>query len=67
VHTAQGRLTGWILSILPLALGCGLYLLDPKMMSILWTRPIGLKLLAASVVMTITGGLVIRKIVNMEV
>ena len=67
VHTAQGRLTGWILSLLPLALGIGLYLIDPKTMSILWTRPIGLKLIALSVVMTIVGGLVIRKIVNMEV
>ncbi|HWB33618.1 MAG TPA: type II secretion system F family protein [Acidobacteriaceae bacterium] len=67
VHTAQGRLTGWILSLLPLALGCGLYLIDPKTMSILWTRKIGQELLALSVVMTIVGGLVIRKIVNMEV
>jgi tight adherence protein B len=67
VHTAQGRLTGWILSFLPLALGIGLYLIDPGTMSILWTRPIGLKLMALSVVMTIIGGLVIRKIVNMEV
>ena len=29
VHTAQGRLTGWILSFLPLVLGIGLYLLNP--------------------------------------
>ena len=36
-------------------------------MSILWTRAIGIKLLYASVSMTIVGGLIIRKIVNMEV
>lgn len=67
VHTAQGRLTGWILSILPVVLGIGLYLLNPVTMSVLWTRPIGVKLLYASAVMTITGALIIRKIVNMEV
>jgi tight adherence protein B len=67
VHTAQGRLTGWILSFLPVVLGVALYLVDPKTMSILWTRPIGIKLLYASAAMTITGALIIRKIVNMQV
>jgi tight adherence protein B len=67
VHTAQGRMTGWILSLLPIVLGIGLYLLNPQTMSILWTRPIGVKLLYVSAAMTVTGGLIIRKIVNMEV
>ena len=43
VHTAQGRLTGWILSLLPVGLGLGMYLVNPDGMSLLWTRPIGLK------------------------
>jgi tight adherence protein B len=67
VHTAQGRMTGWILSFLPLVLGVALYFVNPTTMSILWTRPIGIKLLYASAVMTVTGALIIRKIVNMEV
>jgi tight adherence protein B len=67
VHTAQGRLTGWILSLLPLVLGIALYILDPETMSILWTRKIGQELIMLSIVMTIIGGLIIRKIVNMEV
>ena len=67
MHTAQGRLTGWILSLLPLGLGIALYLVDPAVMSVLWTRKLGQELMVASVVMTIIGGLVIRKIVNMEV
>jgi tight adherence protein B len=67
VHTAQGRLTGWILSLLPLVLGVALYFVNPQTMSILWKRPIGVKLLYASAAMTVTGGLIIRKIVNMEV
>lgn len=67
VHTAQGRLTGWILSFLPLVLGIMLYLVDPKTMSLLWTRAIGIKLLYTATGMTIVGGLIINKIVNMEV
>src|SRR5579863_10582271 len=66
-HTAQGRLTGWILTLLPVALGCAIYMINPTMMSILWTREIGIKLLWASAGMTVIGGLVIRHIVNMEV
>jgi tight adherence protein B len=67
VHTAQGRLTGWILTLLPVVLGIGLYFISPETISLLWTRAIGLKLLYAAGIMTITGGLIIRKIVNMEV
>jgi tight adherence protein B len=67
VHTAQGRLTGWILSFLPIVLGIGLYFLNPESMSLLWTRAIGVKLLYLSGTMTIVGALIIRKIVRMDV
>jgi tight adherence protein B len=67
VHTAQGRLTGWILTFLPIVLGIALYLVNPDAMSLLWKRPIGIKLLYASAGLTLTGGLIIRKIVNMDV
>jgi tight adherence protein B len=67
VHTAQGRLTGWILSFLPVVLGIALYLTDPGMISLLWRREIGVKLLYTAAVMTIAGALIIRKIVNMDV
>ena len=30
VHTAQGRMTGWILSILPVVLGLVLYMVNPE-------------------------------------
>jgi tight adherence protein B len=66
-HTAQGRLTGWILSFLPIVLGIGLYILNPDTMSLLWKRELGIKLLYAAAIMTIIGALIISKIVNMEV
>jgi tight adherence protein B len=67
VHTAQGRLTGWILSLLPVVLGIALYFVSPETISVLWTRSIGVKLLYTAAGMTIAGALIIRKIVNMEV
>jgi tight adherence protein B len=66
-HTAQGRLTGMILTILPVALGIAIYFVNPQMMSILWTTAIGVKLLWTAAGMIVVGGLIIRKIVNMEV
>jgi tight adherence protein B len=66
-HTAQGRLTGWILTFLPVVLGIALYLVNPETMSLLWHRDFGIKLLYAAGVMTLVGAFVIRKIVNMEV
>jgi tight adherence protein B len=67
VHTAQGRLTGWILTLLPIALGVGLYIVNPETMSLLWRRPLGIKLLYTAVGMLVTGSLIIQKIVHMEV
>ena len=67
VHSAQSRLTGWILSLLPLVLGIGMYLIDPQMISVLWTRKIGQELLLLAGVMTVIGGFIIRKIVDLEV
>jgi tight adherence protein B len=48
-------------------MGILLYMINPDMMSLLWTRAIGVKLLYGAAGMTIIGGLIIRKIVNMEV
>jgi tight adherence protein B len=67
VHTAQGRMTGWILTILPIALGIGLYIVNPDTMSLLWKREIGIKLMWAAGGMMVVGTLIIQKIVRMDV
>jgi tight adherence protein B len=67
VHTAQGRMTGWILTLLPLVLGIGMYFVNPDGMSVLWTRPVGLKILYTAAAMDVVGGLIIRKIVKISV
>jgi tight adherence protein B len=60
-------MTGWILSFLPILLGLGMYFVNPDGMSVLWKDPLGLKLLYTAAVMDIVGGLIIRKIVGIQV
>jgi tight adherence protein B len=66
-HTAQGRLTGIILTLLPVGLGTVLYFINPAFMSLLWTTEIGRKLMWIAFAMIIVGGFIINRIVNMEV
>jgi len=67
VHTAQGRMTGWVLSLLPLVIGFAMYVMNPDGMSVLWTRDIGLKMLYVATGMDVVGALIIRKIVSIRV
>jgi Flp pilus assembly protein TadB len=60
-------MTGIVLTLLPVVLAFALYFVNPDMMSILWKREIGIKLLYAAAAMIVIGGLIIRKIVNMDV
>jgi tight adherence protein B len=67
VHTAQGRLTGLVLTCLPIVLGVGIYFVDPGMISILWQRQIGIYLMWGAAGLIMLGGFVIYKIVNIDV
>jgi tight adherence protein B len=67
VHTAHGRMTGWIIGLLPIALLVVLYIINPELESILWKREMGLKLMYVGGAMMLVGGLLIRKIIRMDV
>ncbi len=66
-HTAQGRLTGWILSGLPLIMLGIISIINPSYGHVLFTDPIGQKLLYGGSIMIVIGGLIIRKIVDIQV
>jgi tight adherence protein B len=66
-HSAQGRLTGWILTAMPVAMGILLFILNPKYITVLFTHPLGQKLTAAGAAMNILGLVVIRRIVSIKV
>ena len=67
VHTAQGRLTGLVLTCLPIVLGIGIYFVDPGMISILWHRQIGIEMMWGAAGLIMLGGFVIYQIVNIDV
>jgi tight adherence protein B len=64
IQTAQGRLTGWILSALPLVMMILLNLVNPGYSSILFHDPAGQKLIYLGLGMLVVGSLIIRHIVN---
>jgi tight adherence protein B len=64
VQTAQGRITGWILSALPIVMMVVLNLVNPGYSSILFHDPFGRKLMYFSMGMLAFGAFIIRRIVN---
>ena len=65
--TAQGRLAGLVLSGLPIALLLFLSLINPHYVSPLFHTVLGIGALIAAAIMMISGSLIIRRIVNIDV
>jgi tight adherence protein B len=65
--TAQGRLTGVILTCLPLGLGIFMAMVAPDYFHKMWDHNTGKAVLGFAVVMQLLGGLAIRKIVDIKV
>jgi tight adherence protein B len=65
--TGEGRLSGIILMALPFALFIAVYQLNPDYVKVLFTDPMGTKMLAIAVFMQFLGAVVIKKIVNIKV
>jgi tight adherence protein B len=67
VYTAQGRFSGYVLALLPIAVGAAVYSLNPPYIMLLFTDPLGKLLVIVAVVFQLIGFLWIRKIVNIEI
>jgi tight adherence protein B len=65
--TAQGRMSRWIVSFLPLGLLVLITLVNPEYMQPLYTHTLGRVMLVFAAVMVVAGSLVIRRIVNIKV
>lgn len=65
--TGEGRLSGIVLMALPFVLFLAVEHLNPAYINVLFTDPLGQKMLGVAVVMQIIGALVIKKIVNIKV
>lgn len=67
VMTSQGRMTGYVITLLPFALGVFIYMVNPEFMGQMFTDPCGWIMIGISVVMIGAGYFVINKIVSIEV
>lgn len=65
--SAEGRLSGWILVMTPMALFGALWMMDPDYITLLTEHPRGPTLITAAVVMGVIGVLWIRRLVRIEV
>ena len=65
--TAQGRLSRWVVSLLPVGLLLAVSAINPSYMKPLFTHTSGRVVLAIGAVMIVSGSLIIKKIVDIKV
>jgi len=67
IFTAQGRMTGYVLSFLPIGLGVLLYIMNPDYMGQLFADQCGWIMVTAGALSMAAGFIVIQKIVDIDV
>jgi len=67
VLSAEGKMSAWVLSLLPFGAALMIQLTNPKFLEVLYTDPFGRKMLAVAGVMMLFGVLVMRKIIRIRV
>ena len=53
--------------MMPIIFGFGFYVVNPERMSILWQRPLGIKLMWTAATMEFIGAMIIRAIIRVRV
>jgi len=67
VLSAEGRLSAWLLSLLPFALGALMTVFNPDFMAPLWTDPLGIVIVRSMLVSMALGILLLRKIIRIRI
>ncbi len=67
VLSAEGRMSAWILGLLPFAVAGMMSLLNPEYLRVLWTDPAGIKLLYYAAGMIFVGVFWLRKTIRIRV
>jgi tight adherence protein B len=67
VLSAEGRLSAWILALLPFGLGALMNAMNPAFMAPLWTDPIGIAILKYTLALMAVGIVILAKIVKIRV
>lgn len=66
-YSAEGRLSAWILALLPFCMAALLNVVNPGFMAVLWTDPAGNKLLAPMALLMVIGIFWMRKVIRIRV
>jgi tight adherence protein B len=67
VLSAEGKMSAWVLGLLPFGAALMIQLTNPKFLEVLYTDPGGRKMLAVVGVMMVLGVLAMRKIIHIRV
>lgn len=67
VLSAEGKLSAWILTLLPIALALIINFINPTFMEVLWKDDVGIKMVIGVVILMILGILWMRKIIKIRV
>lgn len=67
VLSAEGRLSAWILTILPFALAGVISMINPKFIGVLWTDPTGQKMVAGALLLMALGIFWMWRIIKIRV
>ena len=65
--TTSSRMSAWLLCGLPIGVTLAITFMNPEYMSILWKDPRGHYLIAAAMMMQVTGMLIVRKILRIKI
>jgi tight adherence protein B len=65
--TAQGRMSGWIISLLPFFLAIAVFAINPEHMRTMLSSPVGIIMIVLALFMEGMGIMIVRKIINIEV
>lgn len=66
VLSAHGRITGWVLGLLPPSLALATFVVNPGHLGSLVSDPLGRRMILGAVVLQVLGMLAIRKLVDIE-
>jgi tight adherence protein B len=67
VLSAEGRMSAWLLSLLPFAIGALMSVFNPEFMAPMWTDPLGISITRGMLVSMAFGILLLRKIIRIRV
>jgi tight adherence protein B len=67
VLSAEGRMSAWLLSLLPFAIGGLMSAFNPQFMAPMWSDPLGISITRGMLVSMAFGVLMLRKIIRIRI